>query len=129
MIIAAEYISRKNKAVINRHVFGTDTYTADSDCVCIGIHCGFFGFSINTRKYQGVEVTFKVVKPKKNYNGSTKNGLTSQTIKNYAGNALKPESYKMLSSLPTLPVLEKYASNMLVPMNKNRIRKSPIKLS
>lgn len=40
-----------------------------------------------------------MIKPKKNYNGSTKNGIVSETIKNYNGNAIKPESVKWLTVL------------------------------
>lgn len=78
VIIAAQYINKTNPSFISRKIYGTDTYTAHSDCVCIGVHFGFFGITgFNTKKYEGVEIVFKVVKPKKNYNGSNKNGITS----------------------------------------------------
>lgn len=78
MIIAAEYVSKDNPAVLRHHIFGTDTYSSNSDCVCIGIHFGLFGFSsFVSKKYEGVEIVFKVIKPKKNYNGSHKNGIIS----------------------------------------------------
>ncbi len=81
-------------------MYGTDTYSSNSDCVCIGIHYGLFHFtSFSYKKYEGVEITFKVIKPKKNYVGTLKNGLQSENMKNYNGNSLKPESCKMLNSL------------------------------
>lgn len=71
--------------------------------MCIAIHSGLIGFNnFQNKKHEGVEITFKVIKPKKNYMGTNKNGITSRTIKGYNGNALKPESYKMLTSLGSI---------------------------
>lgn len=72
-----------------------------------------------------MEIVFKVIKPKKNYVGACKNGITSRTIKGYNGNALKPESHRMLQSLGSIASLEKYASNMHVPIGKSRVRAKP----
>jgi len=44
-------------------------------------------------------MTCKVIKPKKNYTGITKNNLTSRSLKGFNGNALKPENVKNLTSL------------------------------
>jgi len=46
-----------------------------------------------------------VIKPKKNYTGSFKNGLMSRNLKGYNGNALKPESMKHLTSLGPMELL------------------------
>jgi hypothetical protein len=84
-------VSRSNPAVLKRRFYGTDTYSFNSDCVCIALHFGLINLnSFVDRKYEGIEITFKVIKPKKNYNGSIKNGLISKSIKNFNGNGLKP---------------------------------------
>ena len=54
-----------------------------------------------------------------------KNALLSRSIKGYNGNALKPESFKHLSSLGPIELLEKYASNMHIPIGKSRMRAKP----
>lgn len=91
MIIAAEYIKKTNPEVLKRNIYGSETYTSNSDCVCIAIHSGLINFNnFASKKYEGVEIVFKVIKPKKNYIGTTKNSITSRTIKGYNGNALKP---------------------------------------
>lgn len=50
-------------------------------------------------------MTCKVIKPKKNYAGSFKNGLMSRSIKGYNGNALKPEGMRHLTSLGPMELL------------------------
>lgn len=66
-----------------------------------------------------------MTKPKKNYSGSIKNGLLSRSIKGFNGNALKPEAWKPLTSLGQMELLEKYASNMHIPIGKSRVRAKP----
>jgi len=106
VIIASEYIKKTNPEVLKRNVYGSETYTSNSDCVCIAIHSGLISFNnFNNKKHEGVEIVFKVIKPKKNYVGASKNGITSRTIKGYNGNALKPESHKMLQSLGSIASL------------------------
>ena len=81
--------------------------------------------NINTfsnKKMGGVELTCKVIRPKKNYSSINKNGLTSKGIKNYDGNALKPESVKTMMTLPPMELLEKYAANMNIPVGSKRCR-------
>ncbi len=55
------------------------------------VHSGMININnFQNKKYEGVELTCKVIKPKKNYTGITKNNLTSRFLKGYNGNALKP---------------------------------------
>ena len=68
---------------------------------------------------------YKVIKPKRNYIGSFKNGIFSKTLRTYNGYTLKPESQKMLINLPPLKLLEQYASNMHIPIGKSRRRNIP----
>ena len=103
VIISAEYLNEKNSEIRKRNIYGTDNYTSKSDCVCIGIHAGFINLAtFQFKRHEGVEIYLKVVKPKKNYVGSLKNGLLSRSTKNVTDNALKPDTYKMLNSLPKL---------------------------
>ncbi len=81
------------------------------------------------KRYEGVELTCKVIKPKKNYTGSFKNGIMSRSLKGYNGNALKPESVKNLSSLGPMELLERYAANMHIPIGKNRVKPKPRNIS
>lgn len=66
-----------------------------------------------------------MIKPKKNYLGSLKNGLLSRSIKGFNGNALKPDGIKNLTTLGPMDLLEKYASNMHIPIGKGRVRSKP----
>ena len=99
IIIANEYIKRDNPEVLKRNLYGSDTFTSNSDCVCMGIHSGFLNFNNANKKNEGYELSCKVVKPKKNYTGCLKNNFLSRSIKGYNGNALKPESVRALTSL------------------------------
>lgn len=41
--------------MIKNRIYGTDTYTSNSDGVCIGIHYGLFNFNhFLAKKYEGV---------------------------------------------------------------------------
>jgi hypothetical protein len=42
------------------------------------------------------------VRPKKTYTGVNKNGILSKGIKNYDGNALKPETIQNITTLPPI---------------------------
>ena len=91
IIIASEYIKRHNPELLKRSLFGTDPYTSNSDAVCMLVHSGSVNINnFPTKRYEGIELTCKVIKPKKNYTGSFKNGLMSRSLKGYNGNALKP---------------------------------------
>lgn len=101
--MSKEYINKRNPEFFRKNVCGNETYTSNSDAVCMAVHAGFINFNaFNAKKYEGIELTCKVVRPKKNYVGVIKNGIESKGIKNYDGNALKPESIRNLSTLPTL---------------------------
>lgn len=57
----------------------------------MAVHSGLVNLNnFSSKRYEGVEISFKVNRPKKNYTGSTKNGITSRNMKIYNGNALKP---------------------------------------
>lgn len=111
---------------MKRNIYGTDTYSSNSDCVCMAIHSGLVNVqNFPAKRYEGIELTCKVIKPKKNYLGSLKNGLLSRSIKGFNGNALKPDGIKNLTTLGPMDLLEKYASNMHIPIGKGRVRSKP----
>lgn len=69
----------------------------------MAVHFGFININtFSSKKFEGVELTCKVVRPKKSYVGVIKNGIPSKGIKNYDGNALKPEAIKNLNTLPPI---------------------------
>lgn len=94
------------------------------------MHSGIINInSFPAKRFEGVELTCKVIKPKKNYVGSFKNGIMSRSIKAYAGNALKPEGIRHLTNLGPMESLERYAANMHIPIGKNRIKPKPKNIS
>ena len=91
MIIASEFIKKERILKYKDNIFGTDTYTSNSDLLGISIHAGFINLAnFNHQKYEGVEIIFKVIKPRRNYIGSYRNGLYSYSLKTYNGYTLKP---------------------------------------
>jgi hypothetical protein len=130
IIIASEYIKRHNPELLKRNIYGTDPFTSNSDAVCILVHSGIININnFPTKRFEGVELTCKVIKPKKNYSGSFKNGIMSRSIKGYNGNALKPEGMRNLTTLGAMEQLERYAANMHIPIGKNRIKPRPKNIS
>jgi hypothetical protein len=126
IIIASEYITKNNPEYIRRNIYGCEAYTSNSDAVCIAVHSEKLNIhTFNHRKYEGVELTCKITRPKKTYVGNVKNGLSSRSIKGYDGNALKPESVRNLVNLAPLELLEKYAANMHIPIGTKRTRAKP----
>ena len=96
----------------------------------MAVHSGIVNINaFNVKKFEGIELTCKVVRPKKNYVGVLKNGIASKGIKNYDGNALKPESVKNLPVLPSLEYLERYALNMNIQIGTKRTKSKPKCLS
>jgi hypothetical protein len=94
------------------------------------VHSGSININtFPTKRFEGVELSCKVIKPKKNYTGSFKNGIMSRNLKGYNGNALKPESVRNLASLGPMEHLERYAANMHIPIGKNRIKPRPRNIS
>ena len=130
IIVASEYIKKDNPELLRRSLYGNDAYTSNSDAVCMLVHSG--SININTflnKRFEGVEFTCKVIKPKKNYTGAFKNGLMSRNAKGFNGNGLKPESVRHLSSLGPMEMLERYAANMVIPIGRNRIKSRPKNIS
>jgi hypothetical protein len=129
VLIASEYISRNNPEVQARSIWGNESYTSNSDLVCVLIHAGYHDQSL-LNKCEGYELTLKITKPRKNFPASLKFGLLSRPSKGYTGNALKPEK-----AVPIMPgaelrneeLLVECAQRMHVPQ-KPRAKPRPIPL-
>jgi len=64
------------------------------------VHSGIININnFPAKRYEGIELTCKVIKPNKNYARSVKNELQNRALKGYNGNSLKPEGMKNLTSL------------------------------
>ncbi|KRX10519.1 hypothetical protein PPERSA_01531 [Pseudocohnilembus persalinus] len=115
--IASQYINKFNKSVIKRYLWGNDSYTSESDAVCMLIHQGIVKFydedsDYFLKEYAGISLYCKVSKAKRNYNGSLKYGFLSRSQKNYAGYAIKPETHQWIKSLGSQEELTMYAKKM-----------------
>mgnify|MGYP000968943608 CR=1 FL=1 len=130
IIIASEYITKSNPEYVKRNIYGSEAYTSNSDAFCMAVHSEKLNVgSFNHRKYEGIELTCKITRPKRTYAGSIKNGLTSRSIKGYDGNAIKPETVRNLTTLGPLEILERYASNMHIPIGTRRSKSRPRNIS
>jgi len=66
--IYSPYLTKFNKAYINRHFFGTEIYTSDSDPVCILQHVNFYKVTEEEPlDFEGISVYFRVAKGRNNY--------------------------------------------------------------
>jgi len=62
--IAKEYLSPHNKELLKRDIWGSETFTSNSDAVCILKHSGLIDFA-NTaalKNYEGVAFFCKITK-------------------------------------------------------------------
>lgn len=101
--IHKSFLTKYNKAVQQRHFFGNDFYSSDSDIVCILQHQNVLNLTDREpTEYQGISAFFKVSKPKGNYPTVFKNGIKSQKKKsNFEGNSIKYEGREFLQDFGT----------------------------
>lgn len=88
------FVTRTNKAFRQRHFFGTDQYTSDSDVVCIMQHSGMLRVpdeEVFDESFEAYAVIFKVLKGRNNYKSLIKNGIKSRKLDTYEGHSLKIE--------------------------------------
>ncbi len=79
VIVASEYLCKSNKAYRQRHCWGSDIYTSDSDVVCILQHCGLLKILDESPKdMAGVAVYFRVTKGRNSYQSTLRNGIRSK---------------------------------------------------
>lgn len=104
--IAKEFLSPENPMLGKRVLWGSDTYTSDSDAVCVLHHSGHFRVrELHPPEMAGVSAVFRVVKARNQYTSSLRNGLKSQKRVAYDGHSLKPEGVITLDSLGNLEEL------------------------
>jgi hypothetical protein len=128
--IAAEYLSKENKAFKERRIWGSDIYTSDSDLVCILQHSGYFKIKeLAPTNIEGVSMYFRVSKGRTTYNSSLKNGIKSKKLNNYQGHSIKPENYTLLKHLGNRNELLEMASKIPSRSEYERKKVTPKKLS
>lgn len=83
--VPAEDLTLQNKEVSTRKLWGTDTYTDDSDPVAILVHTGTALIRAQTPSYTGLSIYFRVLPPleskndPRNYIGSIRYGYRSRS--------------------------------------------------
>ncbi len=128
--ISTEYLSKENKAFIEKRIWGSDIYTSDSDPVCILQHSGHFKIKdLPPSNFEGLSFYFRVSKGRSAYNASLRHGIKSKKMSNYQGHSIKPENYSMLKHLGTKTELLQMASKMPVGSEYERKKSAPKKLS
>eukprot|EP00735_Rhodelphis_limneticus_P010453 TRINITY_DN3197_c0_g1::TRINITY_DN3197_c0_g1_i1::g.3590::m.3590 TRINITY_DN3197_c0_g1::TRINITY_DN3197_c0_g1_i1::g.3590 ORF type:complete len:556 (-),score=106.59,sp/O94707/RXT3_SCHPO/30.19/1e-09,Rxt3/PF08642.5/2e-11,Rxt3/PF08642.5/66 TRINITY_DN3197_c0_g1_i1:474-2060(-) len=79
--IESRYLTAYNPHAKARHVWGTDTYTDDSDLVAVLQHAGYFFLSPNIPPYAALLVYVRGILPPRRFIGRTRNLITSRTWK------------------------------------------------
>jgi hypothetical protein len=96
------YLTRRNKAFKQRHFFGNDQYTSDSDIVCILHHSGHHILGEEQEleecksKFEALAVVFKVLKARNVYPSQSRNGIKSRRMNGFDGHSVKIESVTRL---------------------------------
>lgn len=128
--ISSEFLSKENKAFLEKRIWGSDIYTSDSDSVCILQHSGNFKIKdLPPTNIEGVSFYFRVSKGRSTYNGSLRHGIKSKKMCNYQGHSIKPENYILLNNLGSKSELMQMASKMPVISEYERKKSIPKKLS
>lgn len=120
----------ENLNIQKRRIWGTDSYTSNSDPVCMLYHSNLY--SPDDPKWKGMEgvsLRCNVLKAKKTYEGSIRNGLESRKYNQthqFPGHTLRPISLHITNIFSSteqgLPLLQKLASKM-APMKKPVVEK------
>lgn len=129
--IASAYLTKFNKAYAQRHFFGTEIYTSDSDAVCIFQHnTGNKIPDEEPRDFEAVALYFRVVKGRNNYTSSAKNGIRSRKFGQFDGHSIKFESCEFLKKIGSLHELAAMTLAMpthLEPVELHSQRKAALK--
>ncbi|CAI2372030.1 unnamed protein product [Moneuplotes crassus] len=123
IIVAREYLTNQNKAIIKRQIWGNEFYSSNSDIVCILQHCGAFKLQELPPKYQGLAVYFKVSRNRNNYASHFKNGVRSRRTQSFDGHSLKFETAIELVNLGPQEKLNSLASRMSTKRSIRRKQK------
>lgn len=130
--VAGEYLSKSNKAYRQRNIWGSDTYTSDTDIICALHHISMF--TINDTppdKIAGISVYCRVIKGRNTYQSTMRNGIRSRKSGAFEGCSIKLENYETLDSLGTheellemaklMPQIMPQSFKKGVPVNASRV--------
>jgi hypothetical protein len=112
VIVASEYLTNENPAIISRNIWGNDYYSSDSDIVCILQHAGILKLQELPPNYSGLAVYFKVSRSRSNYASHFRNGIRSRKNQSFEGHSLKFETAIELQDLGNEENLKKLAAKM-----------------
>jgi len=125
--IGIEYITPYNPTLVKRQIWGNESYTSNSDAVCILKHSGMVDlYKLPNKSYQGLSLICAVGRSRRNYTSFLKNGLKSRKTGGYMGFSLKPQSTSWLSTLGDLEDLIYFASRMCNVLPSKRVKMEPI---
>lgn len=127
--IAREYINKHNKELLKRSIWGSETFTSNSDAVCVLKHTGLVDFNNASlfKNNEGCSLFCKITKARKTYNPSIKNGLKTRGIKGYQGFSLKPDHIALLPSFgKQQEELIGIAERMATSNGSKRVKLTPI---
>lgn len=125
--IGIEYINLYNPTLVKRHIWGNESYTSNSDAVCILKHSGLIDFyNLPNKNHAGLSLICGVGRSRRNYTSFMKNGLKSRKTGGYMGFSLKPHNVHWLGSLGDIDDLIYFASRMCNVLPSKRVKLEPI---
>ena len=78
--IDAKHLTTESIGIKQRRVWGTDTYTDDSDLVAIAAHAGVFSPTADVPKFSGIVMVVRVTGKLGIYQASHRNNLRSRSL-------------------------------------------------
>ena len=78
--IDAKHLTTENVGIKERRVWGTDTYTDESDLVAIAAHAGVFSPTADVSKFAGMVMVVRVTEAQSVYPASQRNSLRSRSL-------------------------------------------------
>lgn len=78
--IDAKHLTTENVGIKERRVWGTDTYTDESDLVAIAAHAGVFSPTADVPKFAGMVMVLRVMEAQSVYPASQRNSLRSRSL-------------------------------------------------
>ena len=97
-----EYLTKFNKAYLQRNFYGQDNYTSDSDTVCILQHMNVYRVQDEApNDFEAISVYFRVQKGRNNYASSQRNGIRSRKAASFEGHSIKFESAEFTQTIGT----------------------------
>jgi len=78
--IDPKHLTTENIGIKERRVWGTDTYTDDSDLVAIAAHAGVFNPTADVPKFAGMVIVVRVTEALAVYPSSQRNNVRSRSL-------------------------------------------------